>query len=72
VSGERLTQYVLVANLLLLVVYDIFVWRHFGVGATISRVLWHAVRDHAFLGLAFGALIFHLFMQPKPEDGAEK
>ena len=52
---------ILIVNTALLIIWDIFaVWKG-GVEATISRVLWHAVKAYPGLAIAIGGLLGHLF-----------
>lgn len=43
------------------IAWDVMIYRKGGVDATISRVLWNAVKAYPGLAIAIGALLGHLF-----------
>ena len=60
-SIRNWTIAILIANTALLIIWDIFaVWKG-GVDATISRVLWQAVKAYPGFAIAIGGLLGHLF-----------
>lgn len=69
-SGSTVTKIFILADAALVVGYDIFAYRRWGVGATISRVVirWAEASTVGAVAIGFviGGLLVHLFWRQRP------
>jgi hypothetical protein len=66
-SWQRATKLLICACVAVLIVYDIFVYMHSGVDATISRVVLRWSRQWPVLPFSTGVVCGHLFW-PQKQD----
>jgi len=68
-SGRRLTQIIIIAATMLVIVYDVIAVSAWGVDATVSRVTLSWAKSNPILPFAVGVVCGHLFWpQPKLND----